>query len=68
MTIRNHKRSTIAQGNSNLTTLVALQRAVSVLNNPGTYCICTNKCSILRILGTGVTVDDVPVADLRQIL
>jgi hypothetical protein len=42
---------------------------VSVLNNPGTYTVFapTNAAS-LRILGTGVTVDDVPVVDLRQIL
>jgi uncharacterized surface protein with fasciclin (FAS1) repeats len=64
--------ATIAQGNLNLTTLVAaLQRAdlVSVLNNPGTYTVfAPTNAAFSEFLGTGVTVDDVPVADLRQIL
>lgn len=62
----------IAQGNSNLSTLVtALQRAdlVNVLNGDGTYTVfAPTNAAFSELLGPGVTVNDVPVADLRQIL
>lgn len=62
----------IAQGNANLTTLVsALVRAdlVTVLNNPGNYTVfAPTNAAFSAFLGVGVSVDDVPVADLRQIL
>jgi uncharacterized surface protein with fasciclin (FAS1) repeats len=62
----------IAQGNANLTTLVAaLQRAdlVTVLNNPGTYTVfAPTNAAFSAYLGAGVSINDAPVADLRQIL
>jgi hypothetical protein len=60
----------IAQGNANLSTLVsALVRAdlVTVLNNPGNYTVfAPTNAAFSAFLGAGVSVNDVPVADLRQ--
>ena len=62
----------IAQGNANLTTLVAaLQRAdlVNVLNGEGTFTVfAPTNAAFEDLLGPNVSVDDVPVATLRQIL
>lgn len=62
----------IAQGNSNLSTLVAaLQRAdlVNVLNGEGTFTVfAPTNAAFEDLLGPGVSVDAVPVAQLRQIL